>query len=72
MIQQKYSIVEYVEVVKKKKQPFNLLDKTTNTTTVYYENVESKTADTGSEYKDELYKFFVDLAEKYSRNSVAA
>lgn len=70
-IQQKYSIVEYVEGFKKKKLPFQVLDKTTNTTTVYYEDIESKTADTDSEYKDELYEFFVDLTKKYQCHSVA-
>lgn len=71
-IQQKYSIVQYVEGFKEKKALFKVLDRTSNTTTIYYEDAESKTADTASEYKDELYKFFVELAEKYSRNSVAA
>lgn len=69
-IEQKYSIVDYVESYKKKKLPFQVMDGTVNQTSVYYNDVDVKTADTSSEYKDELYSFFVELTKEYQRCSV--
>ena len=69
-IEQKYSIVDYVESYKKKKLPFQVMDETVNQTSVYYNDSDVKTADTSSEYKDELYSFFVELTKEYQSCSV--
>ena len=69
-IEEKYSIVEYVENFKKTKSPFQIMDETVNKTSVYYKNSDDKTADTSSEYEEELYNFFVDLAKEYASCSV--
>lgn len=70
-IEQKYSIVEYVENFKKKKSPFQVLDETVNKTSVYYNDVDMKTADTGSDYEEELYEFFVSLTKEYESHAVS-
>lgn len=69
-LEEKYSIVEYVENFKEKKSPFQVMDETVNKTSVYYKNSDDKTADTSSEYEEELYCFFVDLAKEYASCSV--
>lgn len=69
-IEEKYSIVEYVENYKEKKSPLQVMDETVNKTTVYYNDVDSKTADTKSDYQDELYEFFVSLAKEYASCSI--
>lgn len=69
-IEEKYSIVEYVENFKEKKTPFLVMDETVNKTSVYYKNSDDKTADTSSEYEEELYCFFVNLAKEYASCSV--
>lgn len=71
-IQKKYAIVRYVDSFKEKKTILRVLDKTSNITSVYYKEIDSKTADTGAEYKEELYNFFVGLTKKYQSYSVAA
>lgn len=70
-IEEKYSIVEYVENYKKEKSPFQIMDETVNKTSVYYKDTNDKTADTSSEYEEELYNFFVNLAKEYASCSVA-
>lgn len=70
-IEEKYSIVKYVENYKEKKLPFHVTDETVNKTSVFYNDADVKTADTGSEYKDELYEFFVALTKEYQSCSVA-
>ena len=69
-IEEKYSIVEYVENYKEKTSSLQVMDETVNKTTVYYNDVDSKTADTKSDYKDELYKFFEELTLEYQELSV--
>ena len=69
-IEEKYSIVEYVKNYKEKKSPLQVMDETVNKTTVYYNDVDSKTADTKSDYQDELYEFFVSLAKEYASCSI--
>ena len=69
-LEEKHSIVEYVENFKEKKSPFLVMDETVNKTSVYYKNSDDKTADTSSEYEEELYCFFVDLAKEYASCSV--
>ena len=46
------------------------MDETVNQTSVYYNDSDVKTADTSSEYKDELYSFFVELTKEYQSCSV--
>ena len=69
-IEEKYSIVGYVENFKKTKSPFQIMDETVNHTSIYYNDSDVKTADTSSEYKDELYSFFVELTKEYQSCSV--
>ena len=69
-IEQKYSIVKYVESYTKKKSPVLVMDETVNQTSVYYNDSDVKTADTSSEYEDELYSFFVELTKEYQSCSV--
>lgn len=69
-IAEKYSIVEYVENFKKTKSPFQIMDETVNKTSVYYKDSDDKTADTSSEYEEDLYNFFVNLAKEYASCSV--
>lgn len=70
-IEEKYSIVDYVENYKEEKSAAQLMDETVNKTSVYYKDVDVKTADTGADYEDELYDFFVKIAKKYQSKSVA-
>ena len=69
-IEEKYSIVGYVENFKKTKSPFQIMDETVNHTSIYYNDSDVKTADTSSKYKDELYSFFVELTKEYQSCSV--
>ena len=69
-IEEKYSIVEYVENFKKTKSPFQVMDETVNKTSVYYRDSNDKTADTSSDYEEDLYNFFVNLAKEYANCSV--
>ena len=70
-IEEKYSIVKHVENYKEKKPSYQLMDETVNKTSVYYKDADVKTADTDSQYKEELYNFFVEIAKKYQSKSVA-
>lgn len=64
-IDKTYGISSYVDKYKKKSLPFQVMDETKNTTTVYFKDGTDKSADTGSDYKQELYSFFEDIARKY-------
>lgn len=70
-IEKKYSIVEYVENFKESKSSVQVMDETVNKTSVYYKDKDVKTADTSSEYEEELYNLFVEIAKKYQSNSVS-
>lgn len=69
-IEEKYSIVEYVENYKEKKSPLQVMDETVNTTTIYFNGNADKSADSSAAYKDELYKFFEELTLEYQELSV--
>lgn len=63
-------IAEYVNSYKKKPTLFDAMDKTSNTTTLYFADGTDKSADSGS-YKEDLCKFFTDLALEYQEWSVS-
>ena len=69
-INEKYSINNYVLNYKKKNLPFEAKDKPQKKTTIYYTDGTDKSAATGSDYEQELYDFFKDLAIKYYNISV--
>ena len=69
-IEEQYSIVNYVENYKEKKPSYQLMDETVSKTSVYYNDIDVKTADTGSQYNEALYNFFVEIAKKYQSKSV--
>lgn len=68
-IDKTYRISSYVDKYKKKTSPFQVMDETKNTTTVYFKDGTDKSADTSSDYKQELYNFFEDIALKYQNLS---
>ena len=63
-------IREYTESYKKKTELFQVSDETTNTTTLYFADGSDKSADSG-DYREELQKFFTDLALSYKYLSVS-
>ncbi len=63
-------VYDYVDAFRKKPQIFEAMDKTTNTTTVYFADGSDKSADSGA-YKEELREFFTDLALLYKEMSVS-
>lgn len=66
----KKGIVSFVSNHRKKLTPFVAKDKTVNTTTLYFQDHTEKSAETSSEYKEDLYNFFKELAQKYYNRSV--
>ncbi len=63
-------VQEHVNSYKKKPQLWEAMDKTTNTTTLYFADGTDKSADSGA-YEEELRKFFTDLALLYKDMSVS-
>ncbi|MBQ8796167.1 MAG: hypothetical protein IJZ54_07060 [Clostridia bacterium] len=69
---EKYNVEDYVNKYKKKPLPFEAMDKTTMKTTLYYTDGSDKSADTGEDYRQELYDFFKKLALDYHSKAVSA
>lgn len=69
---EKYNIENYVIRYKKKNLPFDVADKTTKTTTLYFTDGSDKSADTSADYEQELYDLFKNLALNYSNKAVTA
>ncbi|MBQ7810892.1 MAG: hypothetical protein IJ346_08060 [Clostridia bacterium] len=61
----------YVNSYKKKPSLFQVMDETTNTTTLYFADGTDKSADSGT-YENELCEFFTDLAINYRSKAVQA
>lgn len=69
---EKYGVENYVSRYKKKNLPFNVADKTTKTTTLYFSDGSDNYADTGTDYEQELYDLFKNLALNYNNKAVTA
>lgn len=67
---EKYNVDDYVNRYKKKSLPFEAADKTTKKTTLYFTDSSDKSAETGSDYEQELYDFFKELSLEYYNLSV--
>lgn len=68
-IDKTHNISACVNGYKKKPLPFQIMDKTVKTTTVYFKDGTDKSADTNSAYEQELYSFFEEIALKYRKLS---
>lgn len=62
---EKHDVDGFVSRYKKKKLPFEVMDKTEKKTTLYFTDGTEKSADTGTDYEQELYASLKDLAVKY-------